>query len=446
MIGIPQPSARVSVKAPNAMQLSRAAVAARGSLIWTDVEDTRDRSGFHRGAVSFTGDEQPLTGVLRRDALLLQYWAAVVPEMRVQKMNRMPSTGKSYPLSVLELIAPDGAAAVSLVNDAASDWTGDVSAYFSPAKQHLAIPNVHVAKGDALFLPVNIPLSNDTFCRNCQALSKNDRIIYATAELTAVEYENGILAMEFSAPAAGEVIVQLTSEPSGPYLAGGKPSKFDFDPATMRARLPIPVGQGSASRTRIGVALQPPDASAFFIDSKPLVIGQPNIVATSYSSAEIAQRSRLILPPNVKAQKIDAPPGESPLRIDYSIEVAADTVHGDHVQLALEADGQQMGHVRLQMLRPVSLRIRQAVALQYGSDRELPSFPPVIPVDSPAGRNIDVLIRNNSPDIRSIHAGIRLRKRRTLAGQNRGFDRWIDGARSSAAHLHQPGGGGTLQL
>jgi hypothetical protein len=403
VIGLPQPASRVALTAPNAMQLGRAALAAHGSLTWTDVEDTRDRSGFHRAAISFTGDELPATGILRRDALLLQYWASVLPSMRVQKMTYNPGTRKIYPLSVTELISPGGAAALDLVNDSAADWSGDVGAYFSPAKQHLIIPNVHVKKGDALFLPVNIPLSDQSFCHNCQALSKNDRIIYATAELTTVEYENGILAMEFCAPSGGEVIVQLTSEPSGPYLAGGKPTKFDFDNATMRARLPIPAGQGSASRTRIGLALQAPDASAFFVDAKPLVIGQANTVTTSYSSTEIAQRSRLILPPGLKAQKVEPATGESPLRIDYRIEVPADAVHGDHLQLALEADGAQMGHVRVQVLRPVSLRIRQAVALHYGSDRELPSSPPLIPVESPAGRSIDVLILNNSPEIRSFN-------------------------------------------
>ena len=402
VIGIPQPAARVSVKSPNALPLSRVSMAARGSLIWTDVEDTRDRSGFHRGAVSFTGDEQPVTGVLRRDAALLQYWAAVLPAMRSQKMSFSPGTKRLYPLSVTELTAPTGAGAVSLVNDSAADWTGDVGAWFLPAKQHLAIPRVTVKKGDALFLPVNIPLSDKTFCRNCQALSKSDRIIYATAELTTVEYENGILAMEFSAPSGGEVIVQLTSEPSGPYLAGGKPLEFDWDSAAMRARLPIPAGQGSASRVRIGLALQPPDASAFFVESQPLVIGQGNTVATLYSSPQIAQRSRLILPPNLKAARIEPAAGDSPLAINYRVDVPADAVHGDHVQLALEADGVQMGHVRLQILRPASLRIRQAVALHYGADRELLSDPLLIPADKPAGRSLDVVIRNNSPEIRSF--------------------------------------------
>ncbi len=402
VIGIPQPGARVSLKSPNALQLSRASMAARGSLTWIDVEDTRDRSGFHRGAVSFTGDEQPLTGVLRRDALLLQYWSAMLPAMRTQKMTYNPGTKRLYPLSVTELIAPNGAAALSVVNDSVHDWNGDVGAYFSPAKQHLAIPNITVKKGDALFLPVNIPLSDKAFCHNCQALSKNDRIIYATAELTTVEYENGILAMEFNAPSGGEVILQLTSEPSGPYLAGGKPTKFDWDSGNMRARLPIPEGQGPASRTRVGLALDPPDESAFFVDSQPLVIGQANTLATLYSSTAIAKRSRLIVPPNLKATRMASAPGDSPLNINYRVDVAAESVHGDHVELALEADGVQMGHVRLQVLRPASLRFRQAVSLHYGADRELISDPPLIPVESPAGRSVDVVIRNNSPEIRSF--------------------------------------------
>ena len=406
VIGLPLPVARVSVRAPNALSLSRAAIAARGSLIWTDVEDSRDPSGFHRGAVSFAGAEDGSTAVLRRSALLLQYWSAILPAMQMQKLKLAPVTRKPYPVAITELTANEGAEAIDIVNDTAADWTGDVAAFFAPAKQNISIPNVHVAKGSALFLPVDIPLGDNAFCRNCQALSKNDRIIYSTAELTGVEYENGILAMEFCSPSPAEVIVQLTSEPSGPYLAGGKPAKFDWDGATMRARLSIPAGQGAALRTRIGLALQAPDASAFFVDSQPLVIGQANTIATSYSSDEIAQRSRLILPPDapwtLKAEKLPPAPGDSPLRINYKIEVPPEVVHGDHVQLALEADGAQMGHVRLQMLRPVSVRIREAVAIHYGAGRELVSQPPLIPVESPAGRNIAILIRNNSPEIRSF--------------------------------------------
>ena len=63
-----------------------------------------------------TGDEQPLTGVLRRDAWLLQYWSAMLPSMRIQKMTFNPGTKRLYPLSVTELTAPNGAGALSLAN------------------------------------------------------------------------------------------------------------------------------------------------------------------------------------------------------------------------------------------------------------------------------------------------------------------------------------------
>jgi hypothetical protein len=395
VLGLPRPAARVSLLAPNAMQLARAAIAARGSLVWTDVEDTRDRTGFRRGAVSFTGEEQPATAVLRRNASLLEFWSKLLPALRGTKLQAK--------IESMELTSPHGGyGALILVNNGESDWTGDSTVLFSLSNQRLTIPNIHVRKGDSLVLPLDIPLSDQQFCRNCQGLSKNDLIVYATEELTTAEYENGILAMEFSAPSGGEAILQLTREPTGPFLAGGKPAKFDWDPATMRARLTIPAGKAPYFRTRIGIALDLPEASAFFVDSKPLVIGQSNTVVTSYSSEEIAQRSRLVLPPNLKAQKLDAKPGDSPLQIVYRIDVPSDMVHGDHVQLALEADGTQMGHVRVQVLRPVSLRFPQSIALDYGADRELPADPAVIPVESPAGRSIDVRVRNNSAEIRTF--------------------------------------------
>jgi len=55
-----------------------------------------------------------------------------------------------------------------------------------------------------------------------------------------VDYENGILAMEFSAPHPGEVLLQLSREPSGQLLAAGHPTSFDWDDKAFRARLPIP--------------------------------------------------------------------------------------------------------------------------------------------------------------------------------------------------------------
>ena len=136
---------------------------------------------------------------------------------------------------------------------------------------------MQVAAGDSLWLPVEVPLAGGGLCNECSAFANGEYIVYATAELQTVEFENGILAMEFAAPQAGEVMLQLSRKPSGPFLAGGKPLDFDWDEKTLRARLPVPAGKGAASRVRIGLAIEAPETSAFFVDAKRLVIGQKNL-------------------------------------------------------------------------------------------------------------------------------------------------------------------------
>src|SRR5439155_3098587 len=123
---------------------------------------------------------------------------------------------------------------------------------------------------------------------------------------------NGILACEFSAPVAGEVIIQLSRTPSGPLVAGGRLADFDWDEKNSVVRLPIPAGKGPLSRVRIALATEPPETSAFFAGSSRLVIGRPNIVSTSYSSDALASRSRLLAPPNFRLKAIP----KSPLEID----------------------------------------------------------------------------------------------------------------------------------
>jgi hypothetical protein len=391
----PQPVTKLSALSAKSLGLSRDALtAAHGTLIWTDVENTLTPD-FHRGAISFAGDELPTLGQLRRDAALLGYWASGIGSLTDER-EVQPVAGK-LPEGVTARQLTGTASAVSIVNHSAAPYRGDLRVYYPPAKRTIALPTVQVAAGDSLWLPVNIPLAKGPFCKNCDALGNSDSVVYATAELTAVEFENGILAMEFNAPVAGEVVLHLAKEPSGPLLAAGKPTAFDWDESTGRARLTIPAGRGAANRVRIGLALDPPDSSAFFGDAKVLIIGDTNRITTSYSSLKVAGRSRLRAPNWLKA----VPKTTSPLEIAYDITVPPDVLHGDHVELALEADGVQMGHARLQFLRPASLRIREAVNRHFGPTADLLVNPPLVPVDEKAGRAISVTIRNNYPEIRN---------------------------------------------
>jgi hypothetical protein len=403
----PLPVALISAKDSRALVRSRQVFAAgHGSLLWEEVEDLIPPVGweaanapiFRTGAVSLSGDERTPVTPLRRDALLWRYWGAALPAMRPTFTVR-PVTGV-LPAGVLahQLVAADGASALSIINQSSAEYAGALRVFYPPAKRRIALPQVRLAPGEALWLPVHIPLTGADFCRDCSGFANRDHIIYATAELNLVEYENGILAMEFAAPRAGEVVLQLSQEPSGPLLAAGKPTSFDWDDKTLRARLPIPQGQGPGHRVRIGLAIQAPDNSAFFVEAKRLTIGQKNRLETSYSSEQVAQRSRLIIAPGFHAQS----QVKSPLEIEYEIDVPADSLHGDWAPLALEADGVLMSRANLQLLRPLSVRIREAMGVHYGSAGELPVTPPIVPVEANAGREVSVVLHNNSPEIRNF--------------------------------------------
>ena len=392
----PAPITRLSATDAAALLRSREVFAgAHGSLLWQDVEDTLS-PGLKRGVVSFSGDERPGATTLRRDAALLRSWAAILPGLQTER--KLP--GK-IPAVQLLAAGPHGASAVAVSNTAKSEFTGPLHVSDASVARELIIPKINVPAGQSLWLPVNIPLANGGLCEDCAAFAPADRVVYATAELQSIEYENGILACEFSAPTAGEVVIQLSRTPSGPLIAGGHPADFDWDEKNQVVRLPIPAGKGATNRVRIGLAVEAPESSGFFGDSSRLIIGRPNIVSTSYSSDGLATRSRLLVPPGFHVKPIP----KSPLEIDYEILAPADAprdgTHGEFVTLALEADGVRLGRARLQLFRPASLRIREAIPLRLGADAELAPDPPLVSFDPKGGRDLHIALRNNYPSIQN---------------------------------------------
>ncbi len=396
---------RVSVTDPAALARSREAMAlGRGALIWENIEDALTPPGwelpngalFQRGAISFAGEERTSVAALRTSTLLVRYWRSILGTAEPRAVR--PAEGRlPEGVSARQLISPDGASVVSVVNQSGKLYQGQLRAYYPPLKHDVMLPVVTVAPGGALWLPVAVPLSETAFCRDCSTFSKVDHIVYATAELNAAEYENGILAMEFEAAAPGEVVLQLARQPTGPLLAAGRPVKFDWDEKTSRARLPVPAGKAPLYRVRIGLAIQPPEASGFFVNANRLILGEDNHIAASYSSDEVAQRSRLRVPENFQSTA----EAKSPTEIDYQVRAPATMLHGEWADFALEADGVLLSRARLQVLRPASLRVREAMSLHFGPQAELAVVPPIVPVDAAAGRNLTVTIRNNFPEIRN---------------------------------------------
>jgi hypothetical protein len=413
----PAPVAVVSANDPAALARSRAAIASGapsgvpsgvpfgpGALLWTGVEDALYPAGWaanpaslvRKGAVGLSGDERPATSALRRNAALLRNWARLLAGMRPVAMPK-PAGGKlGEGVSAAELAGP-AASAVSITNSGAQPFHDDLRVLEPASKRALVLPGVYVPSGESLWLPVGVSLGPEGLCRECSNFSSAERIVYATAELLSIEFENGILAMEFAAPQPGEVILQLARQPVGPFLAAGKPTEFDWDDKNLRARLKIPANPAAGNRVRIGIAMEAPETSAFFNDARRLIIGRKNVVSTAYSSAEVAARSRLRLPEGFTA----APIVKSPNEIDYEVSVPADALHGDWANFALEADGLPLGRARLQLFRPASIRLMQAMQLHFGSQTELTPDPPTAPIEPKAGGNLEISIRNNWPQIQT---------------------------------------------
>jgi len=401
----PYPVVSVQAGDSGALLRSREAIGSgHGSLLWRGVEESLYPAGWELagapllrpGAVDFSGTELPPTGVLRREAALLLSWAAFLPDLHPVALPK-PAAGK-FPKGVMgtELISPS-LSAVSLMNRGETPFQDELRVLDPDSKRVLVIPSVSVPAGGALWLPLYVSLGQKGLCAQCTNFSGAERVVYATAELQAIEFENGILAMEFAAPHPGEVILQLEREPEGPYLAAGKPTKFEWDEKTLRARLPIPSSTAPGNRVRVGLAIEAPETSGFFTEAHRLVIGQKNLVSTVYSSADVAARSRLLAPEGFTA----APVVKSPNEIDYTVSVPPEALHGDFAPLVLEADGAPLGRARLQLFRPASIRLSNAIQLHFGTQAALTADPPTVPIEPRTGSNVEIVIRNNSPSIQT---------------------------------------------
>jgi hypothetical protein len=376
------------------------------AIVWRDVEDYFAPAGwespagitFRKGAVSMSGDESPAAAALRRNAALLQQWAAVLPELRPVPV-RPPKGALPRGVTASQLLSREanGPSAVSVANTGDGAFEGELRVFLPGVKRHIVLPRVTVPSGGALWMPVRVPLADPRLCRNCSVFANTDYISYATAELHFLEYENGILAMEFAAPNAAEVVLQLSRQPNGPFLAAGNPAEFDWDAVNMRARLTIPKGRGLGARVRISLAIDAPEVSGFLRDLNRLLIGRPNPVTASFSSEELAARSRLRAPEGFAVKQISQAGAE----VTYEVLTPAGAVHGEFVDLALEADGVTLGRARAPLLKPATLRFPQAIKLHAGA-AEAPIDPPVFVVDPRGGRNLDITVRNHSGEIRTF--------------------------------------------
>jgi len=400
----PAPVATISALDSDALGRSRDAISAAypSTILWTHVEDVLYPAGWaadptnllRPGAVGLSGDERPAAIPLRRDAALLLNWGPLRGQMHPVIIPK-PAAGKLPEGVTASELSSAGVSAVDITNRGPRPFHDELRVFEPISKRTLVIPEVTVPAGQSLWLPLDVSIGPAGLCHECTQFAGAEHIVYATAELLTIEFENGILAMEFAAPVGGEMILQLERKPVGPYLASGKPTDFEWDDKALRARFTIPANPAPGNRVRVGIAMEEPETSAFFNEAHRLIIGQKNLVSTAYSSAEVAARSRMRLPEGFTA----VPTTKSPNEIDYEIGTPTEALHGEYADLALEADGVPLGRAHLQLFRPVSLRLMEAMQLHFGTEAELTPDPPIATIEPKAGTDLELSIRNNWPGI-----------------------------------------------
>ena len=126
-------------------------------------------------------------GTPRYCSLAPQRSTRVVLGADVSQLKEIPASGSRSGVlpsgvSARQFTADSGASVVSVVNRSETAWTGDLRALYPVANRLIGIPAITVPPHNALWLPVNVPLPT--------GLAATDHLVYATAELTAIEYEN----------------------------------------------------------------------------------------------------------------------------------------------------------------------------------------------------------------------------------------------------------------
>ena len=410
----PAGAVRMSATMPRALDNERKLLTSgTPAIVWTDVFE-KLTPAYQPGAITLAGTEGPGAALVRREAQLARFWGSQLSALPESSGARLaiPVEGISVHQYIADKgnasttpVASPGLSFTSVVNDSPDAWRGEVRVMYPALQRPIALPGVAIASHDVLWLPVNIPLIAGPLCSGCTGFAPSDHLAYATAELTDMEYENGILAMEFIAPSAGEVVLQLSHEPTGPLIASGHPSVFDWDPKTQRARLPIPAGNARTGRVRVALAVDAPPATAFFDSASVLLIGETTHLTAQFSPAPVAARSRLRAAPELTVAQEDAVEPEhkdQPSHITYKVGVAANAVAGDVALLAIEADGMQLSHSQLRVLPPAAVSFEDAVAIRVAAGSVLPLSPATIAVKQKPGREIVISLRNNAPEIRTF--------------------------------------------
>jgi hypothetical protein len=289
---------------------------------------------------------------LRRDAALLRNWARLFPGLHPWPCpNRPPASCPRRHRQSNWSRPPPPPSASPTAEKAISRRCARLRA---GVEAHPDDSRVSVPAGESLWLPLGrFHRTGTGLCRECtQFPGRAYRLRHRRTALHRIRERHpghGIRRARWP----GEVILQLARQPVGPFLASGKPTEFDWDDKTLRARLTIPASSRRGNRVRIGIAIEAPDTSAFLqrraaADHRPEERGLHGVFVGGGGGALAPAPARRL---HRRAHRQIA--GRDRLR-NRPCRPMRCTAIGPN--LALEADGMPLGRARLQMFRPATIR------------------------------------------------------------------------------------------
>ncbi|HYM10455.1 MAG TPA: hypothetical protein VEU62_06975 [Bryobacterales bacterium] len=368
-------------------------------------------------ALSLAGQARPQAAALRRTGAVMAQFGSMLASMHpsvqegaVRWAPEDAAGAKPPPLLRLAMLAsgePHGPAFVSALNFSGQrSVSGALEALDPRTGKRALLRGLRLLPRQALLMPMNLTLADREVCVNCSAFAPSERLVWATAELLSTAYENGVLGMEFVAPGEGELELELARRPQGPLITGARVRPFDWDEKTHRVHLHIPAGRPPDFHTRVGLAIDLPETSAFLKAPPRLILGSTAQVTASFSSPELAARSRLLAPAGWRWKADPAPKGASESAVEteitYSLEVPADAVAGDTVTLAVEMEGKIAQTVAATLAPVCDLRIEPEEALHPRRDTRFPIRPRLATLLLPGRRAYHIYLHNNYDEIRTF--------------------------------------------
>ena len=381
---------------------------ARGALLWVNVEaralSRRLGAGCRLAAPPGRGGfERPGTHRHHRPAPRCRSAAQLVPLPRVAPTD-LPSRNRRFSklpdgVRLTELVSAP-ASAVSVLNRGKTAFHDDLLVRDPVTRRPLVIPAVSVPAGDSLWLPLERLARARTVCAaNAPIFPPPSASSTPPPNSSPSSSKTAFSPWSSPRPSRREVVLQLAREPVGPYLAAGKPTKFDWDEKTLRAHLTIPAGKAAGqSRARrtghrsagdFGVLQRraPPHRSARRIWSRRSTPRRRSPAARGCACRRASPRS---------------PSSKSPNEIDYTIGVPADAAAWGF-RAAGARSRWRAARPRTRAAFPAGLHPADSRRCRYTSARSRvwPSSRPRLRSKPGAGRNLEIVIRNNSPQIQT---------------------------------------------